>query len=87
MSSIPLDLERRFEQRWAARFVRQAPERSSEKSGPSNTIENKLAPTSTATNRLSRIIPNSIGITTGTLCVSLAQAKMTQPQMRKPSQG
>jgi hypothetical protein len=32
MSSIPLDLERRFEQRWAARFVRRAPERSSEKS-------------------------------------------------------
>ena len=32
MSSIPLDLERRFERRWAARFVRQAPEPSSEKS-------------------------------------------------------
>ena len=33
MSSIPLDLERRFEQWWVARFVRQAPERSREKSG------------------------------------------------------
>ena len=32
MSSIPLDIERRFERRWAARFVRQAPEPSSEKS-------------------------------------------------------
>ena len=32
MSSIPLDLERRFERRWAARFVRQASEPSSEKS-------------------------------------------------------
>ena len=32
MSSIPLDLERRFERRWAARFVRQAPQLSSEKS-------------------------------------------------------
>jgi len=32
MSSIPLDLERRFERRWAARFVRQAPELSPEKS-------------------------------------------------------
>jgi len=31
MSSIPLDLERRFEQRWAARFIRQAPDSSSEK--------------------------------------------------------
>ena len=28
MGSIPLDLERRFERRWAARFVRQAPEPS-----------------------------------------------------------
>jgi hypothetical protein len=33
MSIIPLDVHRRCEQRWAARFVRQAPERSSEKSG------------------------------------------------------
>jgi hypothetical protein len=32
MSSIPLDLERRFEQRWAARFARPAPAPSSEKS-------------------------------------------------------
>ena len=32
MSSIPVHLKRRFEQRWAARFVRQAPEPSSEKS-------------------------------------------------------
>jgi hypothetical protein len=54
---------------------------------PSSTIESKLAATSTVTNRLSRLIPNSIGITTGMLCVSLAQAKMTQPQMRKPPPG
>jgi hypothetical protein len=47
---------------------------------PSSTIESKLAPTSTATNRLSRLIPDSIVTTTGTLCVSLAQAKVTQPQ-------
>ena len=32
MSSIPLHLERRCEQRWAARFAQQAPEPSSEKS-------------------------------------------------------
>jgi hypothetical protein len=32
MSIIPLDLQRRCERRWAARFVRQAPEPSSEKS-------------------------------------------------------
>jgi hypothetical protein len=32
MSVIPLDVQRRFERRWAARFVRQAPEPSSEKS-------------------------------------------------------
>jgi hypothetical protein len=32
MSSIPLDLERRFERRWAARFVRYATEPWSEKS-------------------------------------------------------
>jgi hypothetical protein len=31
MSSVPLDLERRFERRWAARFVRQAPKPASEK--------------------------------------------------------
>ncbi len=31
MSSIPLDLERRFERRWAARFVRRGPEPLSEK--------------------------------------------------------
>jgi hypothetical protein len=54
---------------------------------PSSTIESKLAPTSTVTNRLSRLIPNSIGTTTGTLCVSLAQAKMTQPQTQRPPPG
>jgi hypothetical protein len=27
MSDIPLDLQRRFEQRWAARFVRPAPKK------------------------------------------------------------
>ena len=32
MSIIPLDLQRRCEQRWAARFARQAPEPSSQKS-------------------------------------------------------
>ena len=32
MSSIPLHLERRCEQRWAARFARQALEPSSQKS-------------------------------------------------------
>lgn len=32
MSSVPLHLERRCEQRWAARFVRQAPAPLSEKS-------------------------------------------------------
>jgi hypothetical protein len=32
MSSIPVDLERRFEQRWAARFARPAPAPSSEES-------------------------------------------------------
>ena len=32
MSSIPLHLQRRCEQRWAARFMRQAPAPSSEKS-------------------------------------------------------
>jgi hypothetical protein len=32
MSSIPLHLERRCEQRWAARFAQQAPEPTSEKS-------------------------------------------------------
>ena len=32
MSSVPLHLERRCEQRWAARFARQAPEPSSQKS-------------------------------------------------------
>ena len=32
MSIIPLDVQRRCERRWAARFVRQAPEPSSEKS-------------------------------------------------------
>ena len=31
MSYIPLDLERRFERRWAARFAQQAPEPSSRK--------------------------------------------------------
>jgi hypothetical protein len=31
MSSIPLDLERRFEQRWAARFLRRTPEPPPEK--------------------------------------------------------
>ena len=32
MSIIPLDFQRRCEQRWAARFARQAPEPSSQKS-------------------------------------------------------
>jgi hypothetical protein len=32
MSIIPLDLQRRCERRWAARFARQAPEPSSQKS-------------------------------------------------------
>jgi hypothetical protein len=32
MSSVPLHLERRCEQRWAARFARQTPEPSSQKS-------------------------------------------------------
>jgi hypothetical protein len=32
MSSIPLHLERRCQQRWAARFGQQAPQPSSEKS-------------------------------------------------------
>jgi hypothetical protein len=32
MSIIPIDFQRRFEQRWAARFARQAPEPSSQKS-------------------------------------------------------
>jgi hypothetical protein len=32
MSIVPLDLQRRCEQRWAARFARQAPESSSQKS-------------------------------------------------------
>ena len=32
MSVIPLDFQRRCEQRWAARFARQAPEPSSQKS-------------------------------------------------------
>jgi hypothetical protein len=31
MSIIPLDVQRRCEQRWAARFARQAPEPSSQK--------------------------------------------------------
>ena len=31
MSIIPLDFQRRCEQRWAARFARQAPEPSSQK--------------------------------------------------------
>src|SRR5262245_14462977 len=33
MSIIPLDVQRRYERRWAARFVRQAPEPVSEKCG------------------------------------------------------
>ena len=32
MSIVPLDLQRRCEQRWAARFARQAPEPPSQKS-------------------------------------------------------
>ena len=32
MSVIPLDFQRRCEQRWAARFARQAPKPSSQKS-------------------------------------------------------
>jgi hypothetical protein len=32
MGIIPLDVQRRCEQRWAARFARQAPEPSSQKS-------------------------------------------------------
>jgi len=32
MSISPLDVQRRCEQRWAARFARQAPEPSSQKS-------------------------------------------------------
>ena len=32
MSIIPLDFQRRCEQRWAARFARQAPKPSSQKS-------------------------------------------------------
>jgi hypothetical protein len=32
MCDIPLDLQRKLEQRWAARFARQAPEPSSQKS-------------------------------------------------------
>ena len=31
MCTIPLDLQRKLEQRWAARFARQAPEPSSQK--------------------------------------------------------
>jgi hypothetical protein len=32
MSIIPLDIQRRFEQRWAARFARQAPDSLFQKS-------------------------------------------------------
>jgi hypothetical protein len=44
MSIIPLDLQRRCEQRWAARFVRQAPERSSEKSEYEKQVNGSACP-------------------------------------------
>jgi hypothetical protein len=44
MSTIPLDLERRFERRWAARFVRQAPEPSSEKSEYEKQVNGSACP-------------------------------------------
>ena len=44
MSSIPLDLERRFERRWAARFVRQAPEPSFEKSQYEKQVNGSACP-------------------------------------------
>ena len=46
MSSIPLDLERRFERRWAARFVRQAPEPSFEKSEYEKQVNGSTCPQS-----------------------------------------
>jgi hypothetical protein len=50
MGSIPLDLQRRFEQRWAARFLRPAPttpqrqlERLDQQVPPPDQIENNSA--------------------------------------------
>jgi hypothetical protein len=45
MSIIPLDLERRFEQRWAARFVPPVPSAAPKKIGPKG-----MAPLQTAAN-------------------------------------
>ena len=44
MSSIPLDLERRFERRWAARFVRQVPEPSSERASMKGWVNDSVRP-------------------------------------------
>ena len=44
MSSIPLHLKRRCEERWAARFARQAPEPSSEKSDHKKHVKDSRPP-------------------------------------------
>jgi hypothetical protein len=44
MSIIPLDVQRRCEQRWAARFARQAPEPSSQKSEHEKQGQQSVAP-------------------------------------------
>jgi hypothetical protein len=39
MSVIPLDLQRRFEQRWAARFARQVPPAATKKHGHEKQVQ------------------------------------------------
>jgi hypothetical protein len=46
MSIIPLDVQRRCERRWAARFVRQAPEPSSERSEYEKQVNGSACPQS-----------------------------------------
>jgi len=56
MSIIPLDVQRRCEQRWAARFARQAPEPSSQKSEHEKQGQHSLAP-SKAKGKTRRVEP------------------------------
>jgi hypothetical protein len=44
MSVIPLDFQRRCEQRWAARFARQAPKPSSQKREHENHVNSPARP-------------------------------------------
>jgi hypothetical protein len=44
MSAIPLDLQRRFEQRWAARFVSPVPSAAPKSSGLKGTVKSLPRP-------------------------------------------